>query len=289
VIWFALAAGVCLSSAVSHLALGLRRPYDRTHLIFAALMITICPFQLVAGRFYSADSLESAVTFARYGVASAIPSMVLLAVFVRQFTGVTVPRAIAYTFLAINGAWLLYDFVAPRGLLFSSQTNILAIGSQARSQAFSRIALGPVQLSWHLFYWAPVTWGVIAGWRMARRGRPSGMPLAIGLTAVLITVFVDVMRDAFGRDWPYIGGFGVMVMATLLSAQLARDFRDNERRLARFVRESMSIRDELNTPLQTLQIGLELAAKRGTIDEDENLRLGRAVAKLAQLGQKLRS
>jgi hypothetical protein len=287
--WFAIAAGVCLSSAVSHLALGLGRPRRRTHLTFAALMTIICPFQLVAANFHDASSLASAVTWARYGVALAIVIIAVFGVFIRQYTGARVPRAIAYPFLAISAVWLIYDLAAPRGLLFESQTNILVIGSAARAEGFTRVPLGSAQLAWHAFNSATVLWAVVAGWRMLRRGRPSqGMTVAIGATAFLVTVLVDTIRDASGRDWPYLGGFGVMVMATLLSAQLALDFRKSELRLATLVRESVRIRDELNTPLQTLQFGLDLVAKHGTIEHDHVLRLGRALDKLRRLGQSLR-
>jgi hypothetical protein len=280
-IWFAIAAGICLSAAVSHLALGLGRPRRRTHLTFAALMAIICPFQLVAANFHLARSLESAVTWARYGVALAVPIIAVFGVFVRQYTGARVPRGIAYAFLAISAVWLTYDLAAPRGLLFASAARV--------DGGFTRVPLGPIQLAWHAFNAATVLWGVTAAWRMVERGRRSrGITVAIGLTAFLVTVLVDAIRDASGRDWPYVGGFGVMVMATLLSAQLAVDLRDSELRLATLVIESMRIRDELNTPLQTLQLGLDLAAKQGTIEPEHVFTLGRAVEKLRRLGQSLR-
>jgi hypothetical protein len=287
-IWYAIAAGVCVSSAVSHLALGLRHPHEWTHLTFAVLMIVICPFQLVAARFHDASSPESAVTFARYGVALAVVIITIFGVFVRRYTAVSVPRAVAYAFLAINASWLVYDLVAPRGLLFASAGDILSSNPRTGARRFTQVPLGLVQLAWHAFNSATALWAVIGGWRMVRRGRTSqGITLSLGVTAFLAAVLADAIRDALGRDWPYIGGFGVMVMALLLSAQLALDSRDNELRLRGLVSESLRVRDELNTPLQSLQIGLELA-EHGTLGHDRIVRLRRAVERLARLGRNLR-
>jgi hypothetical protein len=278
-----------LSSAVSHLALGLRRPRQYTDLTFAVMMVVICPFQLVAASFHDASSRESAVTFARYGVALAVLIIATFGIFVRQYTGARVPRPLGYAFLAINASWLVHDLVAPRGLLFESAANIVSPDSDASPQGFTQVPLGPVQLAWHAFNSATVLWAVIGGWRMVKNGRRSqGITVAVGATALLVTVLMDAIRDALGRDWPYVGGFGVMVMAILLSAQLSLDFRDNELRLAKLLKQSMRIRDELNTPLQTLQIGLELAAKQGTIEQDRIVRLRRALESLTRLGRNLR-
>jgi hypothetical protein len=198
-----------------------------------------------------------------------------------------VPRVVAYAFLAINGLWLVYDLIAPRGLLFTSSA--FPAGSRATSGGFARVPLGPVQLLWHAFNTATVLWGVVGGWRMVLNGRASrGLALALGMTAFLATVLTDAVRDALGRDWVYLGGFGVMGMAVLLSAQLSWDFREGERRLGRLARESMRIRDELNTPLQTLHIGLELAAAKGTLDPDRLEILRRALDTLTRLGRNLR-
>jgi hypothetical protein len=87
-IWAAIATGICLSNGIGHLALGIRRPRRATNLLFAASMAVICPFQLVAGAFNSATSLDAAIPLARYGVALAIVFMVVFAAFVREYARV---------------------------------------------------------------------------------------------------------------------------------------------------------------------------------------------------------
>jgi hypothetical protein len=286
-IWFAIASGVSLSSAVTHVALGLRRPVQPTHLLFALLMLLISPFQLVLASFHAARSPESVVTLGRYGVVLGILAITVFAVFAREYTQARVPRGVAYAFLAINALWLVYDLIAPRGLLFTS--SVVPASTGTTSGGFTRVPVGPVELLWHAFNTATVLWGVVGGWRMVLSGRRSqGLALALGMTAFLATVLIDAVRDALGRDWVYLGGYGAMVMAVLLSAQLAWDFREGERRLSRLARESMRIRDELNTPLQTLHIGLELAATRGSVEPDRLEILRRALNTLTRLGRNLR-
>jgi hypothetical protein len=282
--WFSIAAGVSFSSAVSHLALGLRRPVQATHILFAVLMLVICPFQLLVASFHAARSPGSVVIVARYAVVLALLAIAVCGVFVQRYTRTRVPRAIAYAFLAINAFWLVYDLVTPRGLLFTTSSANLP-----RPDGFTRVPLGPMQLLWHAFNSATVLWGVVGGWRMVLRGhRSRGLALTLGMTAFLGAVVTDAVRDALGRDWVYLGGFGCMVMAILLSAQLSRDFREGERRLARLAQESMLIRDQLNTPLQTLHIGLELAATQRTLEPDRLETLRRAVDTLTRLGRNLR-
>jgi hypothetical protein len=281
----AIATGICLSNGICHLALGIRRPRRATNLLFAASMAVICPFQLIAGAFNSATSLDAAIPLARYGVALAIVFMVVFAAFVRQYARVVVSRAVVYAFLAASAAWLAYDLLAPRGLLFTSLVDGRGSGS-----VFDRVPLGVVELSWHTFNGATALWAAAAGWKMARRGRQrAGAALVLGVTAFLMTVLFDTVRDVLGRTWPYLGGYGAMVMATLLALELSLDFREKELLLAKYRDDTIRIRDQLNTPLQVLRLGLELAAKGGTVPRAHIAPLQRAVEKLSTLGGSLRS
>jgi hypothetical protein len=278
-----IAAGICLSNGIHHLALGIRRPRRATNLLFAASMAVICPFQLVAGAFNSATSLDAAIPLARYGVALAIVFMVVFAAFVRRYAGVVVRRPVVHAFLAASAAWLAYDLLAPRGLLFTS-----LVEGRGSGAVFDRVPLGVVELSWHTFNAATALWAATVGWKMARQGRPrSGAALVLGVTAFLTTVLVDTVRDVLGRAWPYLGGYGATVMATLLAMELALDFREKELLLAKYHDETIRIRDQLNTPLQVLRLGLDLA-NAGTIPREHIAPLRRAVERLSMLGRTLR-
>jgi hypothetical protein len=145
-------------------------------------------------------------------------------------------------------------------------------------------------VGWQAFNVVTVLWAAAVGWRIARLGRwRQGLLLVVGAVSVLVAVFLDFLRDALGRSWPFVGGFGVMVLALVLSVQLALDLRHNEILLSRLVADSMRVRDQLNTPLQTLRTGLEVTDVQGRIDDARLARLRRAVERLTKLGQHLRS
>jgi hypothetical protein len=113
--------------------------------------------------------------------------------------------------------------------------------------------------------------------------------LVLGVTIFLMAVLVDTVRDVLGRAWPYIGGYGAIVMAMLLAVELALDFREKEHLLAQYREHTMRVRDELNTPLQVLCLGIELAAQEGTITREHIAPLQRALEKLTMLGGSLRA
>jgi hypothetical protein len=279
--WYMISAGVCLAYGACHLALGVNRPLQVSHIVFAVLMAIMCAFQIVVGAFRSATTLDSAVMLGRYGVLLAILIITVLGVFVREYAQANVPRVIAYGFLAANAAWLVYDLIARQGLLFTS-------GPPEFRGGLSRVPVGAVELAWHAFNVITMMWAVAVGWRMARRHHArQGIMLAVGTVILAVTVSADTVRDSLGREWPYVGGFGVTALASILSFQLAADFRAQENELTRLLAHAMRIRDRLNTPLQVLQLELELNKQQ--IGQTVFDRMGRTLAKLTQLGRMLHS
>jgi hypothetical protein len=287
-IWFAVAAGVALSSFVAHGALGIRRPRSAVHLTFAALMLFIVPFQIVSARFYTTRSPIEAVATGRAGVALAIAIVVLYARFVQKYTESKLPPWVASAYLAAAAAWLLYDLLSPWGLLFAAQPVEVVVPRGAPVVLFVRTPV--IGLAWQSFNALTIVWGVLEGLRIARAGRRrAGMALVVGSACVLITVFLDIVKGIFAEDWPYLGGFGLVVLALVLSAQLASDFRASERRLADLVTAALVLSDLLNTPLQTLELGLETLTAQSAFERARVLRLKRAVARLAAVGRNLQA
>jgi hypothetical protein len=289
VISYAISAGMCASAGICHLALGVKRPVRAAQLAFAVMMGFICVFQLVLGALNTATSIDAAILSARWAVALAIAFMTTYGVFVRLYTGVAVPRVVLLAFFAVNAALLVYDLVAPSGLMFSAAAATADTSDRSgASGAFTRSPFGLVHLAWQAFNAVIVSWGVMAGWQMARHGRRrQGGVLVFGTLAFGATVVIDLFRNVLEREWPYVGGFGVMAMALVLAGQLALDFRTNEILLARMHDRAMEVRDQLNTPLQTLRFELEVTAAQGSLDPARIDRLQRAVARLTELGQKL--
>jgi hypothetical protein len=287
-IWFVLAAGVALSSSVTHCALGIRRPRSVKHLSFAALMLVTFPFQLVSARFYTTRSPVEAMATARAGVALAIAIVFLYALFVKKYAHAKIPGWLEGAYVAACAAWLLYDLLSPWGLLFATKPAAVIVPRDGATVLFTRTP--PIGLAWQAFNALTIVWGIREGVRMARaRQRRAGMALVVGSCFVLVTIALDIAKGLFAEDWPYLGGFGIVVLAVVLSAQLAADFRATEQRLADMVAATLVLSDLLNTPLQTLEFGLE-TLRSGNADERARVqRLRRAVAKLADVGRHLQA
>lgn len=266
---FIVAAGLGLSSAVTHFVLGLRRPRSGEHILFALMMLVLLPFQLVVARLHAAVSAHSIVELQRVGVVLAVALTTLFAAFVVQYTRTVVPPAIKWAYLVISAAWVGYDLISPFGLLASSPA-----------------VLG---LMWQAFNALTVAWGTFLGWSLMRRGqRRRGLALVVGASLVLVSVVFDFVRDLLAKTtWPYLGGFGVVGLALVLTGQLAAEYRDNEQRLAQMLAAAIHLRDLLNTPLQTLRFGLEMMPEQTDAERARVNRLRRAVTTLTELGRDL--
>jgi hypothetical protein len=282
---YVISAGMCLSAGVSHLALGVKSPPKAQHIVFALMMAFITPFQLLLESATTATSLEAAIRFTRYAAAMAIGFMVLFGVFICLHTGIRVSRSVAWTFVLINLAFLAYDLLSPRGLVPADHPLRAGPGGPASIVRF----FGVPHLVWQTLNLATASWGAAVGVKLALRGqRRQGMVLAVAALVFAGTVFMDLLRNVLERNWTYVGGYGVAAMAIILSAQLALDFRSNEVRLAELLGEALRIRDQLNTPLQSLSWGLDLAARDASLNKALVARLQRSVARLTNLGRSMR-
>jgi hypothetical protein len=284
---FIVAAGVGLSSAVSHFALAYRGPRAAEHVMFALMMLALCPFQVIVARFHVAASPREVVWLGRAGVIAAIVLITLLADFVRRYTGTRIRPAIAWAYLAMSAGWLVLDLVLPWGLLFSSSPQF-SPAEPGKRPTIVPMLTNPIGLAWQAFNLLTVAWAMVAGLRLMRRGgQRRGIALVLGGALVLTTVALDIVRDVLAKTWPYLGGLGFAGMALLLSARLASEYRENQQQLAQMVGAAIRLRDQLNTPLQTLRFGLETMPAPTTSERTRIGRLQRAVTRLTALGREL--
>jgi len=133
-----------------------------------------------------------------------------------------------------------------------------------------------------------ILWGVAVGRQLIGRGeRRRGGILMLGGSLVLVTVFLDILRNLFGWGLPYLGGFGIVGFSLLLSVELVIDFRESERHLTEWIAATVILRDQLNTPLQTLRFGLDTLPARAPEDNHRLDRLQRAVTRLSHISRDL--
>ncbi len=286
---FGVAAGLGLGSAVVHLALGLRSPRSPEHLLFALLMSVLFPFQWIVGRLFVATTPQSIVSLQRWGVVAGAALITLFAAFVLRYTGAKIRPAIQWGYLAAAIAWCVYDLVAPNGLLLAAAPVATPLALRNELPPILPFPTSRIGLVWQTFNVATIVWAILAGASTMRRGwRQRGLAVIAGSSCLLLTVVFDLIRDLLGRtSWPYLGGFGIVGLALVLSAQLAAEYRDNERRLARMVATAIRLRDQLNTPLQTLRFGLGLIPDGDDAQRERVHRMQRAVTRLAQVGHDL--
>jgi hypothetical protein len=272
-----LAAGVGLASAAIHFALCFQRPRSAYHLTFALMMLVMCPFQLIVARLAASPTWPEIIALSRVGAALAIILIVLFAAFVRQYSRLRLRSAYFWVYVAMSATWLAFDLAAPAGLLYTSVA------------ATRRPGVSPFGIAWQVFNWLTVLWGTSVGWRVLRRGeRRRGGILVLGGSLLLVTVSLDVLRNLLGWGLPYLGGFGLVAFSLLLSMELVLDFRESERRLNERIAAVHALRDQLNTPLQTLRFGLETLPARSPEDHRRVDRLRRAVTRLSHVSRDLR-
>ena len=123
--------------------------------------------------------------------------------------------------------------------------------------------------------------------------------LAVAVFVVVVFHVIDLLREMVGGTWPYVAEFGAVAWGLIMSVQLAIDFRMSEQRLqdtlhkaeqhaaelTRTVEATLRVRDKLNTPLQTLELGLALREPHKAEDASTLTELRRAVEELTRLGR----
>jgi len=286
---FAVSAGVCLSSAACFLALGLKRPIDPGHVTFSALMGACALFQLTVGALHAAPSLDQAIELSRWAVVLAIVIVALLWGFVHKYTAVPAPRAVSAALLIASLFFLAYDLATPKGLMFEALADPSETSPTKVSGSFAIVPTGPFHLAWQSFNVGVGFWCGIVALRSARRVRfRQGIGISSGILGVTVSMTVDLIRNALELNWSYVGGYGVTVMAILLTIQLAVDSRNKEIRLTQMLADALRFRDRLNTPLQTLHFTLEVTAAEGTYSVSRLDRLRSAVSALSEFSRGLR-
>jgi hypothetical protein len=295
------AFGITFGAAVLHAAIGLTRPLDRTHLSFACLMALVATFVYFEWTLYRATTSQEAVEALRRQVIVAHGFLGFVLLFVPAYTHVRISRGVSCAFWVALSMLFVANLVAPYGVWFSGPPQLIV--STFRGEPYSAVVAPPltfVQYVHTAYVVALVALSVGCGVIAFRRGeRQRGAVIAIALIVVILHHIADVVRDAMSGSWPYVAEFGLVSWGIIMSVQLAIEFRGSEQRLhatlrrsaqhatelAAMIQTSLDVRDKLNTPLQTLELGLGLCASRGTQDGEAIARLQCAVVELTHLAR----
>jgi hypothetical protein len=295
------AFGMTIGAAVLHGALGLTRPLDRTYLSFACIMALLAAYLYFEWELYHATTSEQAVEAMRREVIAAHGFLAGILVFVPAYTRARIPRWLMSAYWAGLALLFVANLVAPYGLWFSAEPELAP--STFRGEPYT-VAVAPpmtaLQYVHTLYVMSLFVLTFACALDVIRRGeRQRGAMLALALVVAVAQHVADVVRDAVGGSWPYLAEFGLVAWGLIMSIQLAIDFRINHQRLhstltqaeqhaaelARMVEASLLVRDKLNTPLQTLELGLAMCTASGPKDNETLSDLRREVMELTQRGR----
>lgn len=295
------AFGLIVGAAVLHGALGLRRPIDATHLSFACLLVCLGAFLYFEQEFYRAATGEAAALASKRQVVAAHGFIGCVLVFVPTYARIRIRPAVMGVYWAGLAILFVINLLSPWGIWFSAQPTV--VPAHFFGEHYYNVvapAPGVLQLV-HAVYaiavFAIMFWCAVA---MIRRGdRRRGWMLAVALVLVIVHHLADVAQELVRGTWPYVGELGFVTWSLIMSIQLGIDFRDNERRLgqtllhadqhrsalAAMVEASLRVRDKLNTPLQTLELGFGVHIPDSADKQRVLAELRYAVVQLAALGR----
>jgi hypothetical protein len=268
------ALGMVIGSAVLHFALAARRPFDRTYLSFAFIMVFVAAYLFYEHRLYVATSVDTAVEALRYQLVAAYGFIGCSLIFVPSYTRTRIPPAVMITCWLTLATLFILNLALPYGTWLSGRPQLVV--SSFRSEVYTEVIAPPMGIVQYanavlVFLVFAVTFA--SALVLIRRGeRQRGAALAIALVIAVLHYVVDLIHDAVGGTWPYVAEFGLVAWGLIMAVQLALDYRTTEVRLidtlhdleqhtaelSSMVDAAVVVRDKLNTPLQTLELGLAL-------------------------------
>lgn len=267
--------GISLGAAVLNAVLGLTRPLSRTYLSFAWVMAFVAAHVYLQWRLYKwTITPGQAVEVVRLQLLASQALIAGVLVFIPAYTQIQLSRWIWRVMWVLLGVFFLVNILSRYGIWFSARPRLIAttyIGEPCHTIVARPI--GALQYA-HAAYVVAI--GVIAVVcavkTIARGNRQRGISVAISLVLVVLFHLFDVLREALGGSWPYVSGFGLTSWGIVMTIQLAMSYREVEdgllAALARIeaqteeltdaIAVSVRVRDRLNTPLQTLELGLAM-------------------------------
>lgn len=297
VLWAAF--GMTVGTAVLYVALGLPRPFDRTHLSFACIMVMVVAYAFFEAQLDRATTTEFAVETVRKQVVAAHGLIAAVLVFVPAYTQVRVPRWIM--FASGSGLAILFiaNLIVPYSIWFSAKPHLV---TATFDDVTYSVLVGPppsvLQYTHAVYVMGVFALTFTCALKQIRRGeRRRGLVLALSLVIVIVQHVVDIVREASGATWPYSDEFGFVAWSVFMSVQLAIEYRSSAQHLratlaaaeqhatelARTAEAALHVRDKLNTPLQTLEMTLAVREPRASDDQHTLAELRDAVSLITQL------
>jgi hypothetical protein len=292
---------MAVGAVILHTALGLHRPLERTYLAFACMMALVVMFLVLQWKLYHSTSGDVAVDLKQHQVTVVNLFMGFMFVFVPAYSGVDLPPVLSAVFWIGLATAIVANMLLPYGLWFSGEPTL--IPSTFRGEPYTTVITPPMrgpQLAYAFFATSYMTVALICAGKMYRRGqRQRALTFAVALTLVVAYAVVDIVRDNIGGTWPYMVEYGIVSWALIVSVQLAHDFRENTRTLAKTIvlvdTQARQLSEMLNSlhllehnmqiPLETLETGVVQLARSATAIDPQLRRVERATTRLKELAR----
>lgn len=276
--------GFAAASAVLFMAVGLSRPRDWKYILFAGAMFCLASYFSLQEMFYRSASLTFKIEVVRWQINVALVYYFVFSSFLCLYSGWRPHRYLVWATVLYLSLLFLANWFSPYSLYFTEPPHISTITPiGADTIHLFEAPINSFVVALFLFGVATHSWGAYQIFRL----QPRKKLVFLALLITQIALALDLTRDVVGGDWPYSIEFATVLLALLMSLELAIDFRRKENYLARALDSTLHIRDQLNTPLQTLTLGLELLPARTPEEESLVNRLRVSVERLATLGRGL--
>jgi hypothetical protein len=297
------AIGLALGAALLHVTLAMCRPVDRAHLYFASMMVFIALNFYFGLDLYSANSVEAAVAAMRLQMMAILGCHGYMLLLVPAYAKVRLPRPLMAVYwvglimLAVANLW------TPYGLMFSAEPEL--VQAALYGTPFTVVVAAPtglLQQAYAFYFTSFLIISLACAVSVFRRGeRERGLVFGVAILLILATNTVDFIRDATGGSRPYVGEYGFVAWAVIMSVQLARDFRAQARTLrdaiqdvelqgerSRSMLEALrTLEHDIHAPLERLEIDVAALTAATTRDEAHLQRLRRVAARLRELARSM--
>lgn len=281
--------GISLGAAVLNAVLGLTRPLSRTYLSFAWVMAFVAAHLYLEWILYKHTITPAeAVEVVRLQLLAAHSLIAGVLIFIPAYTKVRLSPWVWRAMWSLLGIFFLVNVLAPYGIWFSGEPRVIAttiLGESAHTPVSPPV--GPLQYAHALYVVAVGVIAISCAVKMSGGGHHErAISISISLSLVILFHLVDIVGESIGGSWLHVGGFGLVAWGIVMTIQLAVSYREVEddlvaalarleaqnAQLSDAIEVSLCVRDRLNTPLQTLELGLAMqpadVAEEGAIIDD---------------------
>ncbi len=265
----AVVSGICFAFGFLYLFIGLRRKDDRwSTLLFSLFALSYAAVVLTGIANYSATSVHEWMSSARWDGVFVVLTWSLLIGYVALYTGVK-PRIFLGLLVAAFVSTGIANVVRPNLI----HDEILGLASVTLPWGEQLAYVEATDSIWALVFLVAnlvaIGYVLVACTLQFRRGeRRSALVLGAGMSWFIVTIIVDILVD-LGIAPLYLGDFGFLGLAIVLSLQLANEVIRTEEELAQHRHNLEALVEERTGELQDAndQLAREIA-DRVRIEEE---------------------